>query len=80
VVLQVVVDESGNCGVGDQDEVFVIAGFISTAEKWQAFADAWVSAAIPKNAKMAKVIQRASRGKPNIIDQAPSILRAIGPS
>ena len=76
MVLQVVVDESGNWGVSDQDQVLVIAGFISTADKWQSFADAWVGAAIPKNAKMARVIQMASKRQPNKIEQVLGMVEA----
>jgi hypothetical protein len=67
-------DESGNSGDSDSDSVFVIAGFISTAERWQAFADAWIAAGLARDIKMAKAMRRASKGKRNICNIVTSLV------
>jgi hypothetical protein len=74
VVLQAVVDESGGWGDGDNDEVFMVAGFISTSGNWRDFANEWVEAGLPRNLKMAKAMNRASKGKPNEVER---VLRMV---
>lgn len=60
LVLQAIMDESGNWGENDRDHVFMIAGFISTAEKWQRFSDGWMAAQLPKELKMTCAMKMAA--------------------
>lgn len=40
-IIQAYVDDSGNSPDGGKNPVFVLGGYISTADKWQSFSDAW---------------------------------------
>lgn len=55
-------DESGNWGMSDSDSVFEVAGFLSTYDKWQAFANKWEELGLPRELKMASVLTKAAKG------------------
>lgn len=66
VMLQAFIDDSGNDG---KSPVFVLAGFVSTAEKWELFSDEWDATLNPKGGfqmgilKMNEVYRNRVRGR-----------------
>ena len=40
-IIQAYVDDSGNSPDGGKNPVFVLGGYIATADMWTAFSDAW---------------------------------------
>jgi hypothetical protein len=61
VILQAYMDESGN--LNSDDSVYVVAGFISTAERWQQFSDEWVNQNLSVRLKGRKALSKENNGK-----------------
>ncbi|MEO6806025.1 MAG: DUF3800 domain-containing protein [Edaphobacter sp.] len=74
VILQAYMDESGNWGENDSDEVFVVAGFVSSAEKWQQFADNWLDNRLPIDLKMTFAMKQVKRGKVAYLEAVTSMI------
>jgi hypothetical protein len=53
-MLQAYIDDSGNDG---KSPVFVLAGYVSTTEKWETFSDEWDAVLRPANGKQLDVLK-----------------------